>query len=485
VKTGARVGDGTRQRGPRAAPAQLFGGRVTSRVMSPMTCFGTSVRLCFTFNPVRRVRPAVLPTFDSVFGPKNMSRTTATMSQWIGLTLPMGAAHYTEIARLGYLPPASSRGDPSMRSPFGFVTAVALVLALTLPGCSRRAGPGGGPAGATSTPSATASAKPPRNELVDTGAALYLRYCELCHGKDATGYAADNAPSLVTRTFLESADDAFIAKAIQVGRPSTAMGAYGKDRGGPLDNSAIGAIVAFLRARGPAARPLPQSPPHGNPVQGAALYQTECASCHGTETERKTALSLYNPELLAAASPAFLRYAITNGRAPTPMPAFSDKLSPSAIEDVVTYLAVRGKASAPPSAGPIGMVPANLPVVINPKGRPPVFTLREERFVSAAEVKKALDERRRIVIVDARSPADWVAYHIPGAISAPYYQAAELERIPNDGTWVIAYCACPHHASGAIVDALRTKGYKHTAVLDEGILVWKSNGYPLDGASTK
>ena len=371
-----------------------------------------------------------------------------------------------------------------MRSPLGFA-AITLGLALSLLGCSRRAGPGGGPAGATSTPSATASAKPPNNELVQTGSALYVRYCELCHGKDATGYAADNAPSLVTRTFLESADDAFIAKAIQVGRPSTAMGAYGKDRGGPLDNSAIGAIVAFLRARGPAVRPLPGGSAHGNAAQGAGIYQAQCAECHGTETERKTALSLYNPELLAAASPAFLRYAVTNGRAPTPMPAFSGKLSAAAIEDVVTFLVSRGKASPPPSAAPIGTVPKNLPVVINPKGRPPVFTMRDERFVAAAEVKKALDERRRLVIVDARSPADWVAYHIPGAISAPYYQAAELERIPNDGTWVIAYCACPHHASGAVVDALRTKGYKHTAVLDEGILVWKSNGFPLEGESPK
>ena len=61
--------------------AQPFGVRVTSRVMSPMTLFGTSFRVCFTFTAVRTVRPAVLPIFDSVFGPKSMSSTTATMSQ--------------------------------------------------------------------------------------------------------------------------------------------------------------------------------------------------------------------------------------------------------------------------------------------------------------------------------------------------------------------------------------------------------------------
>ena len=44
---------------------------------------------------------------------------------------------------------------------------------------------------------------------------------------------------------------------------------------------------------------------------------------------------------------------------------------------------------------------------------------------------------------------------IPGALSAPHYQAESLNRVPNDGTWVVAYCACPHHASGEVVDELR------------------------------
>ena len=58
------------------------------------------------------------------------------------------------------------------------------------------------------------------------GAPLYDRYCALCHGKDGKGYAADNAPSLVNPTFLESATDSFIASSIREGRPGTAMAAY-------------------------------------------------------------------------------------------------------------------------------------------------------------------------------------------------------------------------------------------------------------------
>ncbi len=354
------------------------------------------------------------------------------------------------------------------------------VLALTA-ACSRHTGAAGGPSAATSTARAAPSTPASNNSPLAHGAELYTRYCTLCHAKELTGYAADNAPSLVSRTFLDSATDSFIADAIVNGRPGTAMGAYGKSRSGPLDDNDVHALIAFIRSHGGPAKPLPGSSLHGDPVHGSLLYHDECEKCHGSESQRATALSLFNRALLATATPDFLRYAVVNGRPPTPMPSFAKTLTPQDIEDVVAFVISKQKA-----AGPVvpQEVPKDLPVVLNPKGKAPKFTLRDERFVSAEQVKQALDEHRRLVIVDARSPADWITFHIPGAISVPYYQAKELERIPNDGTWVIAYCACPHHASGAIVDALRERKYPHTAVLDEGILFWKSRAYPLAGADT-
>ena len=119
---------------------------------------------------------------------------------------------------------------------------------------------------------------------------------------------------------------------------------------------------------------------------------------------------------------------------------------------------------------------------MNPKGRAPQFTLREDRFVPADDVKRALDEKRRMVLIDARPASEWIRGHIPGAISMPYYQIDRIKDLPRDGTWIIAYCACPHHASGVIVDELRKSGFKKTAVLDEGILVWQQRRYPIASA---
>jgi mono/diheme cytochrome c family protein/rhodanese-related sulfurtransferase len=360
--------------------------------------------------------------------------------------------------------------------------ALGATLSLLSPGCGRSSG---SPALPSATPSAQASApslaaKGPQGEPFAEGARVFERYCQLCHAKDATGYAADNAPSLVSKTYLESVTDEQLAAGIRLGRPGTAMAAYGKVRGGPLEEREIAALVTFLRAKGPASHALPGGLPDGDPKRGAEVFEKNCQTCHGTATTRGNALSLHNPELLAAASPAFLQFAIVHGRPPTPMPAFEGKLSGQEITDVVTWL-WSFKPAAPAPAVANLQVPDNLPIVINPKGARPKFTLRENRFVSVEQVKKALDAKQRIVIIDARASSDWIQFHIPGAVSAPYHDRAFLERVPNDGTWVVAYCACPHHASGEVVDALRERKYTNTAVMDEGILFWKDKGFPLVG----
>jgi len=73
--------------------------------------------------------------------------------------------------------------------------------------------------------------------------------------------------------------------------------------------------------------------------------------------------------------------------------------------------------------------------------------------------------------------------HIPGAISVPYFDTRDLDKVPNDGTWVVAYCVCPHQESGRVLEELRKRGYPNTAVLDEGLFVWKDQGHPIETAA--
>ena len=331
---------------------------------------------------------------------------------------------------------------------------------------------------------------PPPIDLVD-GRQLYARFCALCHGPEGKGYAADNAPSLVSSTFLASASDGFLQAGIARGRPGTAMAGYGRIVGGPLTPLQIDAIIGHLRQGAPAPVPLPAKRSVGDVVRGKAIYSAECAKCHGTPSQRATAVHLANPILLATASDVFLRQAIEQGRPETPMIPFKGKLDAAQMDDVVSYVRSMAVPPALPAAPPtLAAVDAGSPharrraepVVINPKGKQAQFELKDGRLVSLDALKQALDKKRRLVIVDARAPSDWLNLRITGAISTPYYDLSSLDDIPNDGTWVIAYCACPHHASGVVVDELRKRGYQHTAVLDEGIFAWQKKGYPVVAA---
>jgi cytochrome c oxidase cbb3-type subunit 3 len=312
------------------------------------------------------------------------------------------------------------------------------------------------------------------------GGAIYAKYCALCHGADATGYAADNAPSLVSSTFLASVSDEFLSSAIRIGRPGTAMGGYEASRGGPLSPEDIAALIAFLRSRGPPPLRLVERAPAGNRERGAVIWQRDCSACHGDQNKRGDAVHLANQELIGTASDAFLRYAIENGRPGTRMPAFLGTLGATGIDDVVAFMRTWQKGRPPPQGASLPVVPSNLAQIRFPRGGTPRFKLRDDRFVPADDVKKALDAKSRIILLDARSVPDWSDSHLPGALPAPYYDFKNLDGLPSDGTWIVAYCACPHHASGAVVDELRRRGYKNTAILDEGIGVWRQRGYPLE-----
>lgn len=339
------------------------------------------------------------------------------------------------------------------------------------------------------------------------GAELYAKYCALCHGPEARGYAADNAPSLVSETFLASASDAFLARSIAEGRPPSSMAPYARSRGGPLADEDIAAIVRFLRGLGPRQRPLPATRLAGDAAKGKAIYEATCTACHGNAEARGPSIHLANPVFLSHASDAFLRHAIVHGRPgvtqPMVMQAYGSVLSEQQIADVVAYIrswapATVARTTSDPHAGhahhghdhhghdhgppipPGKEPPKDGPVVINPKGKQAKLTARDGRFVSVDDAKKAMiDQKRRIVMIDARPPSAWIGGHIPGAISMPHYDMHRIDDLPKDGTWILAYCACPHHQSGEVVDELKRRGFENVAILDEGINVWQQRGYPI------
>ncbi|MEP6701066.1 MAG: c-type cytochrome, partial [Bacteroidota bacterium] len=322
---------------------------------------------------------------------------------------------------------------------------------------------------------------------------MYVKYCALCHGKDREGYAADFAPSLrshslMATTRLPRSSYNYLRHAIYYGRSGTAMAPYSKSQGGPLDVDDIELLLQWLYELSGVKKPIEMStePVSGNVALGKVLYAKNCASCHGTKGEGVRAPALGNPMLLATASDAFLRYTILEGRDSTPMQSFKDSLSKVEIDALTAYIRSRASGWNAPEAVTISApIPKNY--LLNPYNKAPKFTLRDDRYVSAEQLLKAIKNSSRLIILDARSTAAWHQTHIPGAISVPYYEEPDkfIKDIPKDSTWIIVYCACPHAASAQVVNTLRRFGYKHTAILDEGILVWAQRGYPVQYGQDK
>ncbi len=337
----------------------------------------------------------------------------------------------------------------------------AAVVALALAGCA-----GSGPRGVD----------PKHAE----GARLYRTYCGLCHGDELEGYAADDANALRNQSFLRTVADDFLRTAIAEGHPGTAMAAYARSFGGPLEATEIDAIVAYIRSfQRDASLPVHDDTVTGQAEEARQLYAARCAGCHGRSGQGDTAISLNSPVFLDTASDGQIRYAIAKGREDTPMPAFENDLPPDRIDDLVAF--VRSLRVAGPPRQRVAQPEIDYDdVVIHPQGPAPTFHLREERFVPAAEVAEALEQGARLIVLDARPTSEWLDFHIPGAIPTPYYAVDEtIEHLPRDGTFIVAYCGCPHAASGQVVDALRRAGFENTAVLDEGIFYWRDEGYPV------
>ena len=311
--------------------------------------------------------------------------------------------------------------------------------------------------------------------------AMYQQYCALCHGEHREGYKADHAPSLKSQSMLSTAYPQLLFDSISWGRVNSAMDGYSQDAGGPLSDSEIILLIRWL-AQKESITPveLEQTAISGDASQGKELYASNCSSCHGNQGEGVTAPAIADQLFLSSATDSYIKYAIVNGREGTPMQGFKDLLREEDINDLVAYL--RSQASGwKPTPIELAVWPSPEQYVINPTGGEPTFNLRAERYVPAKEVVKALEEKKRLIVLDTRPGSAWQRIHIPGAVPMPYYRDKSriADNLPNDGTWIVAYCACPHAASDSVINHLRSLGYKNTAVIDEGILKWIEMGLPV------
>jgi mono/diheme cytochrome c family protein/rhodanese-related sulfurtransferase len=320
-------------------------------------------------------------------------------------------------------------------------------------------------------------------EETAAAAADFQQFCAICHGADRQGHANDNAPSLRAESLFRSGYPQPLLDFVAYGRHGTPMGGYLDEVGGPLTAERLHRLLRWLLEQVDVEPlDLPLDPVEGDVQRGARIFAHECATCHGEHGEGDIGPAIGNPAMLALTTDAFLRYAIENGREGTDMPAFRDELSAADIDAVTAFLRSRaaGWSERQPALRP---PPAPGDYVLNPAGGDPEFVLEDGLYLRARDLYEAVQQRRRLVILDTRVPSLWQTGHIAGAVPVPYY-FEDFERLagplPKDGTWIVSYCQCPRAEAEFVTQKLRAIGYANTAVLWEGIQGWIAQGFPIE-----
>ena len=94
-------------------------------------------------------------------------------------------------------------------------------------------------------------------------------------------------------------------------------------------------------------------------------------------------------------------------------------------------------------------------------------------------VKRLLDVREPVVLVDMRKPAEYGAGHLPGAISLPITDLERRYREIPKGPRVVLYCSCPLEEMGSVHAFLSSLGWKNHVVLEDGFDGWYKSQYPI------
>ena len=100
--------------------------------------------------------------------------------------------------------------------------------------------------------------------------------------------------------------------------------------------------------------------------------------------------------------------------------------------------------------------------------------------VSIDDVKKMIDEKDKIIILDVRDKDEFETGYIPGAInlSRGMLEFKISTLIPDRDARIIVYCGVDLRGPLA-TKTLNEFGYKNAANIKGGLKDWKAAGYPV------
>lgn len=103
------------------------------------------------------------------------------------------------------------------------------------------------------------------------------------------------------------------------------------------------------------------------------------------------------------------------------------------------------------------------------------------RVVSLDEIKRRLDEKVPMVLVDVRERDEIRAGFIPSAVSIPrgFLEMQVEQKLPDKDAPIVLYCAGGTRSAFA-AQTLQSLGYTRVESANPGFVRWKDLGYPIE-----
>ena len=97
-----------------------------------------------------------------------------------------------------------------------------------------------------------------------------------------------------------------------------------------------------------------------------------------------------------------------------------------------------------------------------------------------ALLERQAKKDQSLFVLDVRTPEEYAAGHVPGAVNVPYDQvASHLAEIPKDKD-VVLYCRSGRR-TGLAAEVLEANGYTKLGHLQGDMQAWLQDGRPVEG----
>jgi rhodanese-related sulfurtransferase len=104
--------------------------------------------------------------------------------------------------------------------------------------------------------------------------------------------------------------------------------------------------------------------------------------------------------------------------------------------------------------------------------------VRADEAIAPNEAAKLIKEKKNILLIDVRTPAEYAEEHLVKAKLVPLQELEERVAELQKGKPILLYCRSGHR-SGMALKILQDKGFTQAKHIEGGINAWKAAGLPV------